>query len=80
VWRGKNKIRFIAYFVRNQWVHRFVQPMDLLRRNLIEQGSTRGRIVKYWLSDCVFGYIRYDRGTLRMAEEGNECEKLGLWN
>ena len=74
---GKNNIRFAADFARNQWVHRIVQPMDLLRWNLVERtGKYKGRNVKYWLSYYVFGYRRYGRATLRMVEEENECEKL----
>ena len=58
-----------------------MQPMDLLGWNLVERiGKYKRRIVKYWLSDYVFGYRRYGRATLRMVDEENECEKLGYGN
>jgi hypothetical protein len=51
--------------------------MDLLRWNLVERtGKYKGRIVKYWLSDYVFGCRRYGTATLRMVERENECEKM----
>jgi len=48
--------------------------MDLVRWNLVERtGKNKGRIVKYWLSDYVFGHRRHGRATSRVVEDDNEC-------